>query len=86
LIDLERDCWRCCVREATTTFGSRPVCEECAAVLEREALPYRGGPMGLASSLWHVDPRKYCWKCMVTKVDPDDDLGLCRSCIRDLVE
>lgn len=39
-------------------------------------------PLGVVrGAYWDAHALERCWRCLTESVDPEDDVGLCRTCL-----
>lgn len=75
---LDACCWSC-GSEDVQLAGGPLLCGPCRLELDSDPSP---DPVHVARhAYWERHALGCCWRCMVGAVDPDDDVGLCRSCL-----
>jgi hypothetical protein len=74
-------CWRCGSVDAVQDQLGRLLCPPCGALLAG-AQPGPGvDPLRVVRSAdWETHALERCWRCVSGRLDPDDTIGLCRSC------
>lgn len=70
----DRYCWRCGARAEPDSKG-RVLCAQCRFHVAIGSLPTPGSSHPMEWYLTH------CWHCEEAEVSPQDDLGLCPSCL-----
>ena len=80
---LDSCCWACGTRRLATAAADGVVlCRPCRRDLLAEPVVDALGVARLA--YWESHALRCCWRCLTGAVDPEDDVGMCRSCREDL--
>jgi hypothetical protein len=79
---LDSCCWACGTRRVATTLDGVVLCRPCRKELLAEPAVDALGVARLA--YWESHALRCCWRCLAGAVDPDDEVGMCRSCREDL--
>lgn len=75
--DLDRLCWRCGA-PGTLDREGRVLCGACRLLVIVGPWP---GSSNRHPMEWYLT---HCWRCEEAEVPAEDDLGLCRSCVRQM--
>src|SRR5918996_451320 len=81
---LDSCCWSCGTEDVNHVADGRVLCRACREVLFAQP---SADPVYVARhAYWERHALRCCWRCMTGAVDPDDDVGLCRSCLAKIGE
>jgi hypothetical protein len=79
---LDSCCWRCGTADVAPEVGGRLLCAACRRELLAEPVL---DALGLARhAYWESHALRCCWRCMTGAVDPDDEVGMCASCLEEI--
>jgi hypothetical protein len=78
---LDDHCWRCGSADVLPDPEGVILCGSCHRA---EFGPMANPGVAMAERFrWEALSRDRCWRCLARPVDPEDDLGLCESCLPD---
>lgn len=79
---LDACCWRCGSDDALPDGDGRLLCRPCRGNVFGD--PATDPLVVSRGAYWETHSLESCWRCMTQAVDPEDDVGLCGGCLRDL--
>ena len=75
-------CWRCGAAEAHADDLGRLLCQPCRTQLSDASSDAAEDGFRVArDAYWEAHVMERCWRCLNGWVEPEDDVGLCRSCL-----
>jgi hypothetical protein len=78
---LDANCWRCGSQCIAPSKDGRLLCRPCRLEVFSDQATSESPLKAIRRIYWEAHALKHCWRCMERPVDPDDDLGLCPSCL-----
>jgi hypothetical protein len=81
---LDACCWRCGSAEPIKDALGRLLCRPCLAALSDGTSTSQDPLRVVRGAYWDAHALERCWRCLTESVDPNDDVGLCVTCLTTL--